>query len=79
MNDRPMIVLAESVLKVGAGGTLSLPPSLFTIEDPDTRADQIIVVVSYNDSRLIIPLYTFQHSHYHFNKKNPLPSLLGII
>ena len=54
VNDRPKIVLTESVLKVGAGGTLPLSPTLVSIQDPDTRTDQIIIVVSYNDSRLIL-------------------------
>ncbi len=53
MNDRPELLLAPaySSLRPAAGSTTPLPPDLVSVTDPDTAADQMVIVVSYNDSR----------------------------
>ncbi len=53
VNDRPELLLAPaySSLRPAAGSTTPLPPDLVSVTDPDTAADQMVIVVSYNDSR----------------------------
>ena len=58
VNDRPVLSLneeEEGVLRMPAESRLTLPRDLLELTDPDTRLDQIIILVTYNDSR-----YTFE-------------------
>ena len=54
VNDRPDLRLQQDVLSVAAGSAFAFPQHFFVVADPDTRVDQLVLVLSYNDSRLVI-------------------------
>ena len=58
VNDRPELVLtpAYATLRPAAGSTSPLPADLLSVTDSDTSSDQMVIVVSYNDSRYFIQL-----------------------
>ena len=53
VNDRPDLRLQKDVLSVAAGSAFTFPPHFFVVSDPDTRVDQLVLVLSYNDSRFV--------------------------